>query len=359
MTAELLSVVMPVYNGVAYVHEAIDSVLRQTWGTFEFLIMDDGSTDDTPVILKRYAAQDGRIRLFLRQRQGQIACRNELLQLAKADVVACADADDVCLRDRFEHQFGAITRSSDLWVLGTAIISINDKGSRRRRWRMTTGSATVGAELERRCCIAHPSCMMRRRNILGIGGYRPAYECAEDYDLFLRASEHGKVDNLDVVGVHYRQHEENVSHRHGLRQAISADLARATHLLRRTGNPDPTEGLVGPPVLEDPMLAALIPPAQMRLHRAMAITLDPNADAERIEQASEYFLRTRIGKKQALASQRAMVRLIRRRGWDSLSLRVAARAVALGPGRLIRFLLSGWLRRQSQPQTIARFTNSF
>jgi glycosyltransferase involved in cell wall biosynthesis len=102
--------------------------LRQRFKDFEFLIMDDGSSDSSPAILRDYADRDGRIRLFLGPRQGQIAWRNELLQLVKTDMVACADADDVCLPGRLEHQFCVMNRDPDLWVLGTAMITIDGAG---------------------------------------------------------------------------------------------------------------------------------------------------------------------------------------------------------------------------------------
>jgi hypothetical protein len=339
------SVIMPVYNGARYVGAAINSVLRQTFGAFELLIMDDGSTDGTPAILDRYAGRDSRIRVFPRPRQGQIACRNELLQLARNDLVACADADDVCLPDRFEHQFRAMTQDRELWVLGTAMISIKSSGTQRKRPRVLTGAEAVAQELGRRCGIGHPSCMMRRGNILRIGGYRPAYEAAEDYDLFLRASEQGKVDNLPIVGVLYRQHDDSVSSLHALRQAVSTDLARATHSLRITGKPDPTAEITAPPQLDDPLLASLIPPAQMEFHRAIQAIADPSACPDRIgiDRALKYLLHAPIGKKRVRLFQRAVIGLVIRHPIDYLTFRAVVRALTLGPGRVARLLWS--LRR--------------
>lgn len=345
--APRFSVMMPVYNGATYLREAIDSVLSQTSGDFELLIMDDGSTDGTPAILKRYAEQDRRIRVFLRQHQGQVACRNELLRLATTDIVALADADDICLPDRFEHQLAAMTRDSDLWILGTAAVSTDSKGAHRRPLHVPTGCTVVGAELERRCCIVHASCMMRAKNVRAIGAYRPAYACAEDYDLFLRAKERGKLDNLSIVGMLYRQHGGNVSHQHRLRQVLSTDLARATHALRLAGQPDPTDGRTSPPELDDPLLAALIPPLQMELYRATALALSPKATAGEIGWAAELLLRARVGKKQARVAQQAMVDLISRRRFDRVSIRLALRAAAMGPGRLARLLLASSSRRRA------------
>jgi GT2 family glycosyltransferase len=344
--APLLSVMMPVYNGAAYIRDAVDSILQQTIKDFELLIMDDGSVDNTREILAAYAERDSRVRLFPRPRQGQIACRNELLQLARSGIVACADADDVYLPDRLEQQIAVMKRDSNLLVLGTATITIDGLSRRRRLNRVVTGSAEVAARLKQGCCIAHPSCMMRRAQILRIGAYREAYQSAEDYDLFLRASEHGKVDNLPVVGIFYREHDQSESQRYSQRQAISADLARATHALRIAKQPDPTDGMMHPPPLEDPMLAALLPPERMALHRAMAIALKSGARGDELESASRYFLSARIDKKQSRACQRAMIELIGKRRWHRSNLGLAARAIGLGPGRLARLL---WRMHRRSP----------
>jgi GT2 family glycosyltransferase len=331
-----LSVMMPVYNGAKYVGAAIDSILSQTFAAFELLVLDDGSTDETPALLARYAGADSRVRVFRCPRQGQIAARNELLQIARSDIVACADADDICLPDRFAQQLHAMSQNSRLWVLGTAMITINSSGRYRRRRKVPTGSDAVAAALERGCCIGHPSCMMRRQNMISIGGYRPAYEAAEDYDLFLRASERGQVDNLAAVGVLYRQHAASVSQRQAVRQAVSTDLARATHRLRVTGRPDPTAGLVAPPDLNDPLVGALLSSVQMEFHRAIAVTANPQATAEDIDRALRHFLNAPLGKKQSLATQRAILRLLGRRKFDHTSLEALMRAALLGPGRLFR-----------------------
>ena len=245
-----------------------------------------------------------------------------------------------------------MARDPALWVLGTAMVTIDAKGVCRKRRRVTTGSEAVAVDLERGCCIGHPSTMMRREPILALGGYRLAYEAAEDYDLFLRASERGKVDNLEAVGVLYREHGESVSHRHALRQALSTDLARATHALRIAGMRDPTAELAGPPDLEDPIVTALISPGQIELHRAMAVTANPDAGPEEIDRALRYFLHARVGKKQVRATQRAIVGLLRRRQIDWSSVMAMLRAIALGPGRFARLL---WGKRDRPVQYHASY----
>jgi hypothetical protein len=143
------------------------------------------------------------------------------------------------------------------------------------------------------------------------------------------------------VGVLYRTHGESVSQRQALRQAISVDMARTTHRLRIEGRPDPTVDLAAPPDLENPILTALLSPAQMDYHRAVAVTADPRAEPEDVDRALRYFLSAPVDKKQAIATQRAIVRLLARRNLDRASLAAVMRAAALGPGRLVRLWAAG------------------
>ena len=100
----LVSVCMPVYNATRYLAEAVESILGQTFRDFEFLITDDGSTDRSLAILKRYAAQDARIRLWSRPNAGYVVRLNEMLHQARGDLIARMDADDVALPERFARQ---------------------------------------------------------------------------------------------------------------------------------------------------------------------------------------------------------------------------------------------------------------
>ena len=104
MDSPALSVAMSVYNGEAFLNEAIQSILDQSFGNFEFLIVDDGSTDRTPSIIEAHAQRDSRIRPIIRENRGLVASLNQLLAEARTPIVARMDADDICLPDRFERQ---------------------------------------------------------------------------------------------------------------------------------------------------------------------------------------------------------------------------------------------------------------
>src|ERR1051326_97584 len=100
-----ISVVMAVYNSEQTAPESIDSILQQTFSDFEFIIVDDGSTDATGEILRGYAELDKRIQVYTQQRSGLIASLNRHCRLARGRYIARMDADDISLPDRFEKQF--------------------------------------------------------------------------------------------------------------------------------------------------------------------------------------------------------------------------------------------------------------
>ena len=113
-----ISVAMSVYNGEQFLAEAIDSVLAQTFRDFELLVLDDGSSDSTPTIIKAYAAKDARIRPIIRENRGLIASLNQLLDESRAPLVARMDTDDVCLPERFAQQIAFLNMHPDYGVVG-------------------------------------------------------------------------------------------------------------------------------------------------------------------------------------------------------------------------------------------------
>src|SRR6266849_5646808 len=113
----LISVVMAVYNSAAVVGEAIESVLDQTFGDFEFIIIDDGSTDSSGEILREYARRDGRINLYAQGNSGLIASLNRGCRLAKGRYIARMDADDISLPTRLEKQFRYLEAHPEVGVL--------------------------------------------------------------------------------------------------------------------------------------------------------------------------------------------------------------------------------------------------
>jgi hypothetical protein len=324
-----LTVMMPVFNARPYLKDAVDSILSQTLADIRLLIIDDGSDDGSGELLQDLEKSDPRIDLIRRGRKGQIETRNELLNRAQTDIVACADADDISHPTRLADQLAIMRLDVDLVALGSQLHVMDEQGCTFRELRRPTGAAHVRAALLRGTAISQPSCVLRRSAILSIGGYRKCYEHAEDYDMFLRASEAGKVDNADFFGIRYRVHAQSVSHRHAVRQMASADLARATHQLRIAGQIDPTASLQDAPEFDLPMMRELVPSAS--LYAALE-SLQKYPDSGPLLE----LVTAPIDRRQARHVQRALVEAVRHRPFDALSARALLRAASLGPGRLAR-----------------------
>lgn len=323
---------MPVYNQTRYLDAAVESILGQTFGDFEYLIIDDGSTDHTPSLLQEYARRDRRIRLILAPHRGIPQTRNALLRAAENELVAWIDSDDISTPDRLRRQFEAMSADPDLWVLGTRTSTIDANGRIIKANRVIRGPSRVAAAMHRGCKVAQSSCMMRRDRIIGLGGYRAAYAFSQDFDLFLRVAERGKIDNLDYVGLHYRSHGDNVSSKNTTMQNILADMARATHALRSAGRPDPTDKLTGPPALDDPILDALLG-SKIATHRLL----------DRIERGFgspdsnlRALVRAKVDRKQRGGYRKATVKILRTRKLDATGIFAFLRAAAFGPGRLLK-----------------------
>jgi glycosyltransferase involved in cell wall biosynthesis/SAM-dependent methyltransferase len=242
--SETVTVLMPVYNAGPYVAEAIESILQQTHRDFEFLIVDDGSTDDSLAILDRFAAQDSRIHLVKLAHQGVAAALNHGLATAHGAIVVRMDADDVSRPERIAHQLAYLADNPDVAVVGTAIRGIDANGQPFTVTRYPTTPSEIEAGLQQGySTLAHPAVAFRRDIVQAAGGYRTAFNHAEDLDLWLRISERHRIANLPDLLVDLRSHGENVSRSRRREQALAGHLAKLAARERRAGRPDPTATL--------------------------------------------------------------------------------------------------------------------
>jgi glycosyltransferase involved in cell wall biosynthesis len=212
--APVISVIMPVYNAERYLTEALDSILAQTFGDFELILIDDGSTDGSAEILNQYATVQDRIRLFRRPNTGLTKALNECLRLARGEFVARMDSDDICTPDRFEKQVTYMRAHPDVVLLGGAYDLVDGGGRFLRRVTQPQDDAALQQScLDGRTPICHPLALMRREAVLKVGGYDESFLVAQDLDLWLRLGEVGKLANLPDVLLQYRQHEDSISER--------------------------------------------------------------------------------------------------------------------------------------------------
>lgn len=254
MPTPAISVAMSVYNGQRFLAPAIESILGQTFGDFEFLIVDDGSTDATAEILRRYAVKDSRIRPIIRENRGLVASLNELLLVARAPAVARMDADDISKPERFAKQIAFLDANSDYGVVGSWTEDIDENGS---PYRLTgkdhpRSHGDFLEHVERGWpLICHPAAMFRRDIVLSVGGYHAAFRHCEDYDLWLRLTSVTRLANIPERLVRYRHYENQVSSRHATEQQIGAAVSYLAYRERAGGRPDPTATLERLPPTED------------------------------------------------------------------------------------------------------------
>jgi glycosyltransferase involved in cell wall biosynthesis len=217
---------MPVYNTERYVAEAVESILAQTFGDFEFIIIDDGSTDGSGAILKRYAKQDSRIRLISRPNTGISGARNEALGLARGELIAVMDSDDVALPERLDVQVAYLSEHPEVICLGSKVQFIDEAGRfLYEEPHAMDHDAILDVALRGYCPLAQCSMMMRREAVLAVNGYDPELSSAEDLDLVLRLSERGKLVNLPQVLQKYRWHDQSISAKRRALQAARGRLA--------------------------------------------------------------------------------------------------------------------------------------
>lgn len=208
MKTPRVSVLMPAYNSEKYIAEAIESVLNQTFSDFEFIIINDGSTDGTSQIVKEYAKQDKRIKFVNHSKnKGIVGVLNEGLDLATGEYIARMDSDDISLPTRFEKQIDYMDKHPECGVLGTWFqIFGNINGVVKHPERIKLLNLLVNEH------VGHPTVMLRKSVIDKYDfRYNWDYRCAEDFELWSRMVLVTEIHNLPEVLLRYRWAETNIS----------------------------------------------------------------------------------------------------------------------------------------------------
>ena len=198
---------MPVYNGAMYIDKTIQSVLKNNFKDFEFIIIDDGSTDNTSEIVQKF--NDKRIKYYKKQNSGIAETLNFGLKKSNFELVARIDSDDLINSKRLEKQLNYF-KNNRVDVLGTNayLIDSNDKVLGKTRFPST--HQQIKKKLEKmECPIIHPSVMYKKSKVLSVGGYREKY--ADDYELWLRLIKFSTFNNLSDSLLYLRKHSNNLS----------------------------------------------------------------------------------------------------------------------------------------------------
>ena len=238
----LIDVVIPVFNGAFYLKEAVNSIQAQTVEDVRIIIVDDGSTDDTPAILAAIAREDGRVQVLTTPNRGIVEALNLGLAQSSAPYIARHDADDIAYPERFAVQLAYFEAHPACVAQSGAVRHIDEAGrpvgSFGRLAPAGVGNALYIPAVEP--YLIHPFLMVRREAIMEAGGYRPVLH-SEDTDLYWRLCERGELHNIDQVLGDYRLHGASISGgslHNGRIMALRSQLSALSYLRRRIGRAD-------------------------------------------------------------------------------------------------------------------------
>ena len=230
---KLVTVVMAVFNGEQWLEEAIQSVISQSFQNFDFIILDDGSSDKSPQILEKYDATYSNITVVTKPNSGLANSLNLGIVSTDSKYIARIDADDVWDVDKLEKQVKFLEDNDDVALLGSGMRTINEHGIFIKEYYFDQKNEKVVHKLLKHGrCFAHSSVLIRRSVLSEVGLYRPVIRKAEDYDLWLRISKVRELACLESVLVSIRLHDNQISHKDsGDRQYLDAVVAKVLYHL--------------------------------------------------------------------------------------------------------------------------------
>jgi len=221
---------MPVFNGERYLYESIRSILMQSFKDFEFIIINDGSTDGTSRILGSF--NDDRIRLIQREHRGFSPSLNEAIQLSKGNYIARMDADDIAMKDRLRLQYDFLESHPDIDILGGQAEVVDERGKSICITQNPPSWKNISKHIKYACPVGHVTFFVRKEVYELTKGYR-VLPPADDYDFLLRAFDMGfKMRNLPDILVKYRQSQNGMSFSNFQRTLFFTAAVQKMHRLR-------------------------------------------------------------------------------------------------------------------------------
>lgn len=212
MSRPRVSVLTATHNSASFLDGTIRSVLDQTFGDFEYLIIDDASSDDSLQIAAQHARLDHRIRIIANQdRAGPAGALNLALHQAQGDYVAILDHDDLALPERLSRQVAFMDLNPDYGALGSAVRHIDAEGRTQRDQLYPTHPDATRWQLLFGASLLHSASIYRRQLVQGLGGYSRRHHYLCDYELLIRIAERACIGNLPEVLACYRRHERQTS----------------------------------------------------------------------------------------------------------------------------------------------------
>jgi len=206
-----VSVIMPFYNAENFLKESIESVLNQTFTDFEFIIINDASTDNSDTIVKKYLNKDKRIIYIKNSKNKWIVFNlNKWIELARWEYIARMDGDDISILDRFKKQVDFLDKNKDISIVWWNVILINEEDNEIWKVIKPEFNEDILKFVFLGSPFVHPSVMIRKEVFNKLGGYKEKYLYCEDYELWFRILYSWyKWANLDNYILKYRKHSNS------------------------------------------------------------------------------------------------------------------------------------------------------
>jgi glycosyltransferase involved in cell wall biosynthesis len=237
----VITILMSVYNGESWLQIALESVMQQTFSDFEFIIINDGSTDRSLEIIERMAASDSRIQLVDKSNSGLTQSLNLGIKVANGEWIARIDADDIWKPTKLQTQYELAQKDPSLVLIGTGSELIDGGGNILKNFLYPASNPRLLSNLTLAGpCFAHSSAIYRTATARQLGGYRSRFKFAQDRDLWLRLSEVGKIASIPHALVSIRLHPAQITNLDfGRRQLIDSRVALTSYWIRKLKYFDP------------------------------------------------------------------------------------------------------------------------
>ncbi len=324
-----VSVVMATYNGQDYLEESIDSILKQTYPYFEFIIVNDGSRDQTPGILNNI--KDPRVRVYhLAENYGVSYARNFAFAKAQYDWVFLQDDDDISLPHRIEEQLNYLNAHPELISVFSRFRIVKaatppGENSSFGSWSLTSPCLTLNRiKKERYCCywLCYGSAAILRPAFMKAGGYDLRYRIGEDYDLFLRLLELGEIAMVPEVLYQYRYHRYSTTKKNPAETRAALITVSANHIRRiyEKNNISPVFAVFAAREDLEKFTGITCPETGLQVRLGLEHTNDEETDNEKVNQASSLFTQKKINGVILLGHFKHMQSIIRKFKYQGMTL---------------------------------------
>lgn len=228
-----ISIIMSVYNAENFLQESISSILSQNFIDFEFIIVNDGSTDKSLQLINQIAKTDNRIVVINQENLGLAMALNNALRISRGKYIARMDADDIALNNRLKIQAEFLQKNSEIDIVGSFVHAFGD--NKNRIWKFPVTKEDCDVAMLFLNPLAHPAVMFRKSIVTSVGYYNTTFEYDQDYEFWARSSAYHRIANITRALLKYRIHEAQMGSVFSRSTRVKSQIRTQEFLLKKMG----------------------------------------------------------------------------------------------------------------------------